>query len=85
MRPVLPCDEAGYRGHLIKASFVSVSYTHLDVYKRQQLNAVSQLAGVTDVKVMKPILAVASNRNAKLPFHSAAEMLAKGIFFIFQF
>ena len=23
VRPVLPCDEAGYRGHLIKASFVS--------------------------------------------------------------
>ena len=46
-------------------------------YTAEQLNAVSQLAGVTDVKVMKPILAVASNRNAKLPFHSAAEMLAK--------
>ena len=46
-------------------------------YTAEQQRAVREMPGVTDVKVMEPILVVLSNRQAKLPFRSAEEMLAK--------
>ena len=39
------------------------------------LETIRQLPHVTDICVLKPILAVLSNRHARLPFVSAAEML----------
>lgn len=41
------------------------------------LGKIKAIATVTDVKVIKPVLLVASNRNTEMPFRSAEEMLAK--------
>jgi len=42
---------------------------------KEKINEIKKTEHVSDVKVIEPILVVASNRNTKMPFQSAAELL----------
>ena len=44
-------------------------------YTAEIFGKIKEMPGVLEVRTISPILVVPSNRNASLPFHSAAEML----------
>lgn len=72
---LFPSDEGG--SVCCKEGKGLINLKQRSPFDEDMLAKIGTIAGVTDVKVIQPILAVLSHRHGKLPFRSAAEMLEK--------